>query len=253
MKWLLAFFVVGGVVAIVAVLKWSQLRDRMHSLVASSAKPRTSTDATTPVPKDLERHEEFLQRIKQGDIELLFLGDSLTDLWPAVSPGSWRRLTKYKPANFGIGADRTEHLLWRIQHGELDGITPNLVVLLIGTNNLGAVIGERPEWAAEGIRQIIDNIRSRLPQTKILLLALFPRDSKNSSLRERVSQVNGAIRSFADGEHVLFADFGDSFRQPNGELRPELFSDGLHLTAEGYEVWYRRLDPLLEKLAQPAG
>src|SRR5438128_8879219 len=99
-------------------------------------KPRKAEDAITPVAKDPDRHAQFLERSKQGNIDILFLGDSITNRWPRVGEWSWRKLAPYKPANFGIDADCTEHVLWRLEHGELDAISPKVVVLLIGSNNV---------------------------------------------------------------------------------------------------------------------
>src|SRR5687768_6223587 len=105
------------------------------SFAQAPKKPRTEADAVTPAIKDRHRHDMFLYRITQGDVGLLFLGDSITDGWPRSGEWSWLKFAPYKPANFGIGGDRTEHLLWRITNGELDGIKPKVTVLMIGTNN----------------------------------------------------------------------------------------------------------------------
>ena len=116
-------------------------------------------------------HEKFLSQAKKGDIDLLFLGDSITQGWN--NNEVWRRhFGPRKAANFGIGGDRTEHVLWRIQNGELEGIAPKVTVLMIGTNNSGA---NTPEEIAQGITAIVDELRKRLPNTKILLLGVFPR------------------------------------------------------------------------------
>ena len=103
--------------------------------------PRTPSDAITPAMKDQQRHADFLFRKTEGEIGLLFLGDSITDFWPRRGEASWLQLAPYKPANFGISGDRTEHLLWRIANGELDGISPKVTVLMIGTNNVGLLAG----------------------------------------------------------------------------------------------------------------
>src|SRR5450432_2845293 len=111
-----------------------------------SPMPRTAEDAITPVVKDRNRHIEFLNRIKDGEVGLLFLGDSITDGWPRRGELSWLKFAPYHPANFGISADRTEHVLWRITNGELEGIHPKVTVIMIGTNNIGQNPTELPEW-----------------------------------------------------------------------------------------------------------
>ena len=215
-------------------------------------KQRTEMDSVTPVPKDLERHQQFLLRIEQSEIGLLFLGDSLTDWWPSVGERSWLRLAKYNPANFGVAGDRTEHLLWRITNGELDGIDPRVVVLLIGTNNFGEVAGERPEWVAKGIEKILTEIRQRLPRSKILLLGIFPRDTNASPRRQMIRETNEKIRQFADGSKTHYLDIGESFLDSGGEILAGVMPDALHLSLKGYEIWYEKMQPVLQDLMQPA-
>jgi beta-glucosidase len=215
-------------------------------------KQRSEMDAVTPVAKDLERHQQFLLRIEQSEIGLLFLGDSLTDWWPRVGERSWLRFAKYNPANFGVAGDRTDHLLWRITNGELDGINPRVVVLLIGTNNFGEFPDEQPDWVANGIEKIVQEVRRRLPRSKLLLLGIFPRDAKTSPHRQKVRQTNERIRQFADGGDTHYLDIGDSFLDPNGEIPAELMPDGLHLSLKGYEIWYEKMQPVLHDLMEPA-
>ena len=250
MKWLLIFSVILFLAVLLIRINWGRLKQINQVLVREPLPLRSAADAATPVAQNLERHQEFLDRIKEGDIDVLFLGDSITDFWPQIGEKSWVRLAKYKPANFGISGQRTEHLLWRIQHGELDGIDPKVVVVLIGTNNLGHDPRDRPEWVAEGIRQIVQTIRSRLPKTRILLLGVFPRNRKASPWRQAVTELNRQIEKLADGNTVVFADLGSSFLDSTGEISPDIMPDELHLTAKGYDIWYESLDPLLAKLTQ---
>ena len=147
---------------------------RITLAAAPTTKPRTAEDAVTPAVKDEPRHEQFLKRAAEGNIDLLLLGDSITDVWPSRGLDSWQKLQPYKPADFGISGDRTEHLLWRITHGELDNIHPKVVMILIGTNNVGHFTDEQPEWAAAGVAKIVQTVREKLPDSKILLLAIFP-------------------------------------------------------------------------------
>jgi hypothetical protein len=123
--------------------------------------PRTAKDAVTGVPRDLDRHAQFLERAKQGDVDILFVGDSITDRWPRVGESSWLKLAKSKSANFGVEGECTEHLLWRLEHGELDGISPKVVVVLIGSNNVFYFADERPEWTASGVEKVVAAIRRR--------------------------------------------------------------------------------------------
>lgn len=207
--------------------------------------PRTPDDAITPAIKNRERHEQFLQRIAQGRIDLLFLGDSITDAWPKRAKDVWQRFDPYNPADFGISGDRTEHVLWRIANGELDGISPKVVVIMIGTNNIGHFSDEKPEWAAAGVRKIVDTVRQKLPQSKILLLGVFPRGTRDSDQRRKVNQINQIISKLDDGQWVHYLDIGDKFLDADGELPREIMPDKLHPTTQGYEIWY---DAMREKL-----
>lgn len=211
-------------------------------------KPRTEEDAVTPTVKNPERHEQFLARIKEGPVGLLFLGDSITDAWPRRGQPSWDRFAAYHPADFGISGDRTEHVLWRITNGELVGIDPKAVVIMIGTNNIGHSADEKPEWAAGGVKKIVDTVHEKLPRAKILLLAVFPRGAKNSDARSRVEATNRIIAGLGDGKTIHYLDIGQSFLDPNGEIPKDVMPDGLHPTEKGYDIWYSAMWPTLEKL-----
>lgn len=223
----------------------TELRKLVHR---ARTKARSASDAMTPVMKDPDRHQHFLDRIKEGDIGLLFLGDSITESWPTESAATWRQFGNYKPANFGVGADRIEHLLWRITHGELAGIDPKVVVVLIGTNNIGHFEDERSEWIANGIKQVVTTVHERLPRTKVLLLGIFPRDALDARQRKVTREVNDQIRKLDNGKDTRFLDIGDSFLDGNGNIRPEIMPDQLHLTAKGYEIWFEKMRPLLDEM-----
>ena len=216
-------------------------------VLAGTARPATKPDnpATKPVPRDanwLKRHEGFVALAKKGGVDVLFLGDSITDAWRTYNEktqrGGLRVWQKHfeplKAANFGIGGDRTQHVLWRIQNGELDGIQPKVVVLMIGTNNSGS---DSAEQIAAGIEAIVQEIRKRSPSTKILLLAIFPRGEKPNPQRDKITQVNALIAKLDDGKTVRFLDIGKRFLRDDGTIPPEIMYDYLHLTEKGYEIW----------------
>ena len=211
-------------------------------------RPRKAEDAITPVAKDPDRHAQFLERSKQGDVDLVFLGDSITDRWPRVGESSWLKLAPYKPVNFGIEGDCTEHLLWRLEHGELDGITPKVVVVLIGSNNVFYFENETAEWTARGIEKIVAVIQKRARTSKVLLLGIFPRDEKDSRVRRAITAVNREIQRLDDGEHVRFADIGAQFLDGDGNIPADIMSDKVHLSAKGYEIWYRALESILPEM-----
>lgn len=210
--------------------------------------PRTAENAVTPVDRNPIRHAQFLARTKEGKIDLLFLGDSITDGWPRNGEWTWLKFAPYNPADFGVSGERTEDVLWRITHGELDGITPKLTVLMIGTNNIGQHKDEKPEWTAAGIKKVVETIHAKLPQTKVLLLAVFPRNAKAAPVRAEVDAINAEIAKLDDGKTTRYLDIGHVFLDGQGEIPHDVMADGLHPTAKGYELWYDAMKPMLDEM-----
>jgi lysophospholipase L1-like esterase len=196
-----------------------------------------------------DAHERFVKQAQEGKAQLVFLGDSITagwggqkDLWAAA-------FGPYTPVNFGIGGDRTQHVLWRITNGELDVIKPKAVVLMIGTNNVGS---NSAEEIARGVTVIVETIREKQPQAKILLLAVFPRGDKPTgklgAANEKLVQVNEIIAKLNDGEHIFFLDIGSKFPLTDGALSAEIMPDFLHLSPAGYKIWADAIGPKLAEL-----
>lgn len=210
------------------------------------AAPKLGPDGQ-PNAKFMAAHEQFVAIAREGAAELVFLGDSITAGWNSKKEIWDAAFGTYKPANFGIGGDRTQHVLWRITNGELDGIKPKAVVLMIGTNNVGS---DSAEGIAAGITKIVQTIRSKQPQAKILLLAVFPRGEKADSnpQRDKLKEVNAIIAKLDDGKAVYFLDIGEKFLQPDGSLTKEIMPDFLHLTAAGYQIWADAIGPKLAEL-----
>lgn len=198
-------------------------------------------------------HKNFLARTKQGaaknDISIVFLGDSITQGWNDVGKAVWDKY--YAPlgaVNYGVGGDSTRQVLWRLQNGEVDGIKPKLVVLKIGTNNLynDANAGSDEEIAA-GIGAIVGLLRQKLPDTKILLLGVLPRE--NDYFSNRTAHINKLIAPLADDNMIRFLDMSSQFQTAIGKVKPELYNrDQLHLSAQGYEMWATTMKPLFDKL-----
>jgi lysophospholipase L1-like esterase len=198
-----------------------------------------------PVPREdkwwQDLHHRFLDRAKQGKVDLLFLGDSITQGWNDNEV--WKRF--YGPrhaANFGIGGDATQHVLWRIRNGELEGIRPKIVVLMIGTNNASYCSADE---IAKGVTAIVEELRKRLPDTKILLLGVFPRSQKPDATRQKLQAVNVQIARLDDGSRVKFLDIGRSFLNDDGSISPEIMPDYLHLSPRGYRIWADAIEPTL--------
>lgn len=201
------------------------------------------------------RHESFLAQVRQGNIDLLFLGDSITDFWRADIPtrggkAVWdKTFAPLNAANFGINADRVQNLLWRIQNGELDGIKPRLIVMMIGTNNL-APDGSRNtvDQMLEGYKLIVDEIRQRQPDARLLLLAIFPRGAEaDNPYRPLIKQANEQIEKLADNQHIFFLNINEKFLAPDGTLSVDIMPDLLHPSEKGYQIW---ADAILEKVKQ---
>ncbi len=199
----------------------------------------------TPQPRQgpwMTRHDEFLKTAQAGNVELLFLGDSITDGWKGAAKTWDRFYGPRKAANFGIGGDRTEHVLWRIQNGELKGIEPKVVVLMIGTNNAS---GNTPDEIAQGVTAIVNEIRSRSPKSKVLLLGVFPRGEKPGPIRERLKSVNEKVAKLDDGSNVHFLDIGKVFLNEDDTISNKIMPDYLHLSQRGYRLWAEAMEPTL--------
>jgi lysophospholipase L1-like esterase len=198
----------------------------------------------------LARHNGFVADARKGGIDLLFIGDSITDNWRKPGKAVWTaRYEPLKAANFGIGGDRTEHVLWRLQNGELQGIHPKVAVVMIGTNNTWR---DTAAQIAEGVTTIVAEIKKQLPETKILLLGVFPRAEKpDSPLRPQLAEVNRIIAKLDDGGRtVAYLDIGDKFLQPDGILPASVMPDFLHPNEKGYEIW---ADAMAGKLSELLG
>jgi beta-glucosidase len=204
-----------------------------------------------PAEKDPKRHEGFLKDkealLKTGPIQLVFIGDSITDRWrkPAGKAVWAKNYVKYNALNLGIGGDRTEHILWRVEHGELDGISPKALVIMIGTNNYTLPARQ----IAAGIRADVALIHEKLPNTKILLLAIFPRSAEPTNpVRAKLKAANEDISKLDGMDNVTFLDIGSKFLDPDGTLPKSIMVDGLHPSEKGFEIWADAINPTLERL-----
>ncbi|MEA3207042.1 MAG: hypothetical protein QOE70_99 [Chthoniobacter sp.] len=211
---------------------------------ADESAPKLGPDGQ-PQPDFLAKHEQFVALAKAGTAKCVFLGDSITAGWGANQPIWDKTFGSYAPVNFGIGGDRTQHVLWRIENGELDGIKPKALVLMIGTNNSSS---DKPEETARGVRKIVQTILKKTPSTKVLLLAIFPRGEKATPPRETNQKVNKIISRMADNRTVFFLDIGEKFLQPDGSISKEIMPDLLHLTPAGYQIWADAIAPKLAEL-----
>ena len=231
------------------------------ALVAET--PATKNYAIIPVlhPGTEKRHESFNEISKKGEAQLVFLGDSITHGWESKGKPVWDKYwAPLNAANFGIGGDRTEHVLWRLDHGNFDGLKPKEIVIMIGTNNTGHV--GRPqkenndevyqctaEQTAQGVKMIIDKLKAKCPGAKILLLAIFPRGATpEDPFRKQNDETNKIIKTFADEKTVFFMDISAKFLSPDGTLSKDIMPDVLHPNEKGYEIWAEAIEGKVKEL-----
>jgi beta-glucosidase len=201
----------------------------------------------------MKRHEAVVDRVKQGNVDLLLIGDSITHGWGgppsegaynAAGPGMFEKTFGSQAVNLGFGWDSTQHVLWRLANGEVDGIKPKAAMIMIGTNNIGWT---STEDIVTGIRTIIKQLRKQLPETKVLLLGIFPRDEKpGTKARLQIAEVNAQISKIME-KNVTYLDIGPKFLEPDGSIAKETMPDFLHLSRKGYGIWSHEVAPILAK------
>ncbi|MEO9653921.1 GDSL-type esterase/lipase family protein [Marinomonas sp.] len=197
----------------------------------------------------LPRHQQKQQeKSAMESVNLVFLGDSITHAWEDKGLSVWQEYYQPRGAlNLGFSGDRTEHVLWRIANGELDGIAPKVLVLLVGTNNTGHR-QDPAEETALGVKCILEQLKERLPTTKILLLAVFPRSAKpTQKLRCLNDKINTLVEKFADEETVFYRDLSALFLDREGYLSGEVMADYLHPNASQYPLWASAIEVFLQK------
>lgn len=233
-------------------------------LVGCCALAAIAVAAAVPADQPFERtdansqigHKQLLEKTKGGQIDLYFLGDSITRRWGATDYpeflAHWRQnFHGWNAADFGWGGDTTQNILWRLQNGELDGVKPKVIVLLAGTNNVGknpapGVTDDVPK----GIRAILDLCRQKAPNATIILMAIFPRnDSPAANLA--IDRINAQIAALADGKTIRFLNVNAGLADKDGRLFEGMTVDRLHPSLKGYEVWAAGLKPLLTELLGP--
>jgi lysophospholipase L1-like esterase len=215
--------------------------------------------AGAPNATFIKMHESFLARGKQGPIGVLFLGDSITQGW-TKAPHVWEHYySKWQPANFGIGGDQTQHIIWRIENGELDGIKPKVVVLMLGTNNTG---GHTAAEITAADKKIVEMIRTKLPDTKVLVLGIFPRGPRKNAQgmitdqvaadatkrMEIIRAVNAELAKLDDGKTIRYLDITAKFLGDDGKIPSIIMPDQLHPNAAGYQLWAEAMQPLLAEM-----
>jgi lysophospholipase L1-like esterase len=228
--------------------------DRKYpGLIAVRVPPPNTATIPSLAPMFEKKHEGNLEVAKQGDVDILLMGDSITDFWRntegnfAGKPVLDKYFGNFKVANFGIAGDTTQGVLYRLQHGEGEGFSPKAVMLMIGTNNTGR---NSAAEIAEGVGAVVLELQKDFPKARILLLAVFPRGAANDPVRATIDQINAIIARLHDGDRVTYLDIGPKFLDAAGNIPKDVMSDGLHPTTKGYEIWAEAVKEPLAKLVE---
>jgi lysophospholipase L1-like esterase len=207
--------------------------------------------AVTPVPRPydqwMERHNRVVERVKRGDVGIAFIGNSLTQRWESSGLPIWNKYYAPRNAvNMGFDGDGTQNVLWRLDHGEIDGISPKLAVVLIGSNHVN---GYSIEQISDGIKAVCCRIKTKLPETKILLLAILPRGDASAAAAYRLNKASEEASRIADNRKIFYLNISERFLDIDGNVSKQMMTiDGVHLTLTGYQTLAEALEPTISKL-----
>ena len=210
--------------------------------------------AIEPVPRSdqgwKDRQDSLNKRAAEAGekAQVIFIGDSITHGWEGGGKEVWTRYYAHRNAvNLGIGGDRTQHVLWRLDNGNLNSLKPKAAVVMIGTNNSNGE-DNTPDQIVEGVAAIVKKLREKLPATKVLLLAVFPRSENYSAHRGKLAMINQVLHKLADERNVFCVDFGHQFLNLDGTIPHDLMPDYLHLSPQGYEIWAEAIEDKLSSI-----
>jgi beta-glucosidase len=194
----------------------------------------------------IQRHESMNQQARQGHIDLIYVGDSIVEHFDKQGKEVWEHYYAGRNAlNLGISGDRTEHVLWRLDHGNIDGIAPKLAIVMIGQNNGGHNTGEE---IGAGVAAVVQKLRAKLPDTRILLLGIFQRREKPTEERAVLAKANEIVSKLADDKHVFYMNINHIFMRPDGTIPRSLMYDFEHPTPLGHRVWAEAIEPKVAEL-----
>jgi cephalosporin-C deacetylase len=245
-------------------LPWTQRSAAWLAALVNGRAPIERADVATPRTdqNSMLAHEQLLAKRTQGHIDVYFMGDSITRRWGASDDqyqdlfANWNaNFRGWNAADFGWGADKTQHMLWRLQNGELDGVNPKIVVLLAGTNNVGrsTPLGDTDARAADtarGVTAVVREIRRRAPNATLVITGITPRDD-NPAVMPVIRKANHVIAQLADGKAIRYINIEESLLGADGNLRDGMANDGLHLTPKAYQVWADALKPIFTEILGP--
>ncbi|HTU65786.1 MAG TPA: GDSL-type esterase/lipase family protein [Steroidobacteraceae bacterium] len=243
---------------------WTDSSARWLNALVKGQSPFERADVAVPRSDENSRkaHEQLLEKRKAGKIDVYFVGDSITRRWGTSDPqykdfyDNWKKnFSGWNAADFGWGADKTQHMLWRLQQGELDDVHPKVVVVMAGTNNVGraAPLGDASARAADvarGVAALVGEIRRRAPEATVIVTGITPRND-NIGVMPVIDEANRGIAKLADGKVIRYVNINDQLADAQGRLKPGMAHDGLHLTAKAYQVWADALKPTLTEILGP--
>ena len=248
-KFLLTLFILSSGITLWGQKSVQPGQDRKKQSLTQQKSP-----TITPAPSKLKkfmpsRHNQKLEEAKSGDFDLVMIGDSITHSWDAQKDFK-KIFQNIRVLNLGFAGDRTQNVLWRIQNGALENVSPKVVTMMIGTNHLHNVRkNHQPDETADivlGIQEVIKEIQKRLPDSKIILFSVFPR--KDPTEYGRVKALNKQLPSVADNRQIFHEDINEVFLNQSDQISKNLYSrDGLHLNDQGYAAWGKALLPILKK------
>lgn len=228
-----------------------EIHRKYPGLVAVRVPPPNSAIVPDLAPYFQAKHQSNLEIARSGNIDVLFMGDSITDFWRndtgpyAGKPVLDKYFKDLRIANFGIAGDTTQGVLYRLRHGEGQGFSPKAVMLMIGTNNTSRNTAEE---IAEGIGAVVLQLQKDFPKARILLLGIFPRSTPSDPVRATIARINSIISRLDDGDRVHYLDIGKAFLDAEGNIPEDVMSDRLHPSAKGYELWAEAVQGPLRKL-----
>jgi lysophospholipase L1-like esterase len=217
--------------------------------------PVPRTDANSKLA-----HQQMLENLKKGRIDVYFSGDSITRRWRATDYpqflANWNEnFFGWNAADFGWGADNIQNILWRLQNGELDGVSPKVLVLLAGTNNVGNAPASDAKVSdiIKGIKALADTMREKAPKATIIVMGILPRNdgAKPTAVMPSIDKINESIAKLADGKSIRYLNINDKLADKDGNLFEGMTVDRLHLSLKGYQVWADALKPLFTELLGP--
>ena len=251
---------VGSITAIIAIASrpWIYASDVPAVTLPAAAVTNNAVMPVMWLEKDSydwgKRHAKVLELQKTLDPDIVLFGDSITHFWggPPLAghvngPNAWAdTFGSHRVLNMGFGWDRTQNVLWRLEHGEMDGPHPKVVVINIGTNNFSKTSNARentPMEVAEAIAAIVDGVRQKSPSSRIVVMGVFPRGfSVDNPYRAKIRALNALLAAQLAGQpSTTFLDISDKFLSKDGTISPTILFDGTHPTEAGYAIWGKAL------------